>query len=127
MRASPASPSRLIACCAAVAPRPPNGLAPVEPRWYARSIAQSFRIFFLPIAAHTTPRRASSCALKPTQELASERVIVLALSAVPARQRYCECGHEHRLCIVRSGLHDTPADSADLHETPLYLAFPCAE
>src|SRR5215470_1308075 len=130
MRASPATPPRLIASCGAVAPlRPPNGLAPVEPKWCAHSIAQSFRMIFLPIAAHTTPPRARSCALKPTRELGSERVVVPALPAVPAHQRYCDCharadAQKHRLVLVHPRLHDILADSVDHHETPLYCACP---
>src|SRR5258707_5332087 len=124
MRASPAAPSRLIASRAAVARlRPPNGLAPVEPKWCARSISQSFRMLFLPTAAHTTPHRARNCALKPTQELESERVIAPALSAVLAGQRPCLAdAPKHRLALVRRGLHDILADSMDHHETPLYRA-----
>jgi hypothetical protein len=103
--------------------RPPKGLAPVEPKWYARSITQSFRMLFLPTTAHTTPHRADNCALKTNSR---DRIgkgngpgsmgspgpsTILCVPSLDGGQKTC-------LGFARRGLHDILADAVDHHETP---------
>src|SRR6266853_184041 len=68
-------------------------------KWVGSCRTEVVRPFHCPIVPHALPpnrsahdsARASSCTLKQLKSSVSERVIVPALSAVPARQRYCEC------------------------------------